>query len=58
MVQRVDSADDIIRFYAVGTKLTGRPIFTADLVLGADFLLTHHVLLSYSQRKVYFSFGD
>jgi hypothetical protein len=27
----------------------------ADMVLGADFLISHHVLVSYSQNKVYFS---
>lgn len=33
-----------------------RPVFTEDLALGVDFLRSHHVLISYSQQKLYFTY--
>lgn len=38
-----------------GSLLTRQRDFGEDMVLGADFFLSHRVLISYSQNKVYFS---
>jgi hypothetical protein len=39
-----------------GTKMVGWHD-RAEMVLGADFLISHRVLISYSQHKVYFSYA-
>jgi len=57
LVRRTEGADELLGHGFAGTKLNGRPIYTADMVLGADFLLSHRVLLANSQHKVYFSFA-
>lgn len=38
----------------VGSRI-GQQYFTYDVVLGVDFLLAHHVMISNSQSKFYFS---
>ncbi len=52
-----------IRFYKfaqadaeVGTHLSRRA-FSVDMFLGFDFLRAHHVLISHSQKKFYFSYS-
>jgi len=55
LVHRVEGADELSGISYTGTNLHGRPIYTADLILGADFILSHHVLIAYSQNKVYFT---
>ncbi len=52
-----------LRFYKfaqadaeVGTRLSRRA-FSIDMFLGFDFLRAHHVLISHSQKKFYFSYS-
>ena len=56
LVRRIEGADELLGYGVTGSKLNARPLYTADMVLGADFLLSHHVLISSSQRKIYFTF--
>lgn len=39
-----------------GTRLPQRPPGLPDMLLGIDFLRSHRVLISHSQRKMYFSY--
>jgi len=41
---------------ADGTSLTG-PVAKAEMVLGMDFVASHHLLISHSQQKVYFTYS-
>jgi predicted aspartyl protease len=43
-------------YVETGTRLPRNPAGLAQMLLGADFLLTHRVLIAYGQRKVYFSY--
>ena len=43
---------------AVGTSVGPSRYHGDDMMLGADFLISHHILLSQSQKKVYFSAAD
>jgi predicted aspartyl protease len=56
LVHRIEGADELTGTDFTGTRLNGRPIYTADLILGADFMLSHHVLVAYSQRRIYFTY--
>jgi hypothetical protein len=56
LVRRTEASDELLGYGITGTNLNRQPIYTADMVLGADFLLSHHVMLSNSQRKVYFTY--
>lgn len=40
----------------VGSRL-GRKAFDIDMFLGFDFIRAHHLLISHSQRKLYFSYS-
>ena len=50
------SFSDIWKFstYKSGS-LTSRPVAAPDMLLGADFLRSHRVLIAHSQRKIYFT---
>jgi predicted aspartyl protease len=39
-----------------GTRISASPV-PIEMLLGADFLLSHRVLVAYSQNKVYFSYN-
>lgn len=39
-----------------GSMIQQRVEFLPDMLLGADFLRSHRVLVSHSQRKMYFSY--
>lgn len=39
-----------------GSRLAKADVTTAEMALGFDFLQAHHVLISHSQKKVYFSY--
>jgi predicted aspartyl protease len=39
-----------------GTRLRQQPAELPDMLLGVDFLRSHRVLISHSQRKMYFSY--
>lgn len=41
----------------VGSLVRERSFFAEGMVLGVDFLLSHRVLLSHSQNKLYFSYA-
>jgi hypothetical protein len=40
----------------VGSRL-GRRAMKIDMILGFDFIRAHHVLISHSQKKFYFSYS-
>jgi predicted aspartyl protease len=40
-----------------GQRLAARTAFAEDMVLGVDFLLSHHVLIARSQNKLYFTYA-
>ena len=44
------------RTETVGSNIRQQVFKAPDLLLGADFLRTHRVLVSYSQSKLYFSY--
>ena len=44
-------------YVAPGSHIRQRVAGTAAMLLGADFLLTHRVLVSHSQRKLYFTYA-
>lgn len=41
---------------ATGSRLD-REVHSEDMLIGVDFLRSHHVLISYSQKKFYFSYA-
>jgi hypothetical protein len=41
----------------IGSLVKERSSFAEGMVLGVDFLLSHHVLVSHSQNKLYFSYA-
>lgn len=45
-----------VKFEETGTVLRRRVNNLPDMLLGADFLRSHRVLVSYSQRRMYFSY--
>ena len=52
---------DFDRNIALNRQRRSRPPVVndnAEMVLGADFLISHRVLISYSQHKVYFSYAE
>ena len=46
-----------IKVETLGTRLGANLTGTPDLLLGADFFLSHRVLVSYSQRMVYLTYS-
>ena len=45
------------RYDVTGSNLRRRIIGLPDMLLGADFLRSHRVLVAHSQRKIYFSYS-
>ena len=41
----------------IGSRMGGQAAFAEGMVLGVDFLRSHHVLISHSQNKFYFSYS-
>ena len=46
-----------IKVETLGTRLGANLTGTPDLLLGADFFLSHRILVSYSQRMVYLTYS-
>jgi tetratricopeptide (TPR) repeat protein/predicted aspartyl protease len=56
-VDSIKIGDEEIKHTRIQVLDTSAQILKTDMLLGADFFLSHHVYIAKSQQKVYFTYG-